>query len=211
MALIRITRRWDGATLYETEAEDIKAALVKAVESGANLSRANLSSADLSGANLSGANLSGANLSRANLSRADLSGANLSRANLFGANLFRANLSRADLFGANLSRANLSRANLSGAKDLRLPTGETWTEYLTVTVPALLTAGGKSLDSFGPHFQCHSWDNCPMAYAFDTHDLSGVPLLLRPRAEQFIGFFDAKQIPWPLPGMAQPADPVEAA
>ena len=70
MALIRITRRWDGTTLYETEAEDVRAAVTKAVASRANLSRADLSGAYLSGANLSGANLSGANLSRANLSRA---------------------------------------------------------------------------------------------------------------------------------------------
>jgi hypothetical protein len=120
MALIRITRWWDGTTLYETEAEDIRAAAVKAVASGANLSGANLYGADLSGANLSGANLygadlSGANLSGANLSRANLSGANLSRANLSGANLSGANLSRANLSGANLYGADLYGANLYGA------------------------------------------------------------------------------------------------
>lgn len=38
-----------------------------------------------------------------------------------------------------------------------------------------------------------------MAHAFDGHDITDVPLLLRPRAEQFIQFFDAGQIPWPLP------------
>lgn len=38
-----------------------------------------------------------------------------------------------------------------------------------------------------------------MAHAFGAHNLSGVPVLLRPRAEQFIQFFDAKLIPWPLP------------
>jgi hypothetical protein len=84
-----------------------------------------------------------------------------------------------------------------------LPTGETWDEYLTETVPALLTAGGKTLDSFAEHFACHSWNNCPMAHAFNTHGLEGVPLLLRPRAEQFIQFFDAEQIPWPLPTKAE--------
>lgn len=101
-----------------------------------------------------------------------------------------------------LAPANLSRADLKDAKDLRLPTGETWEEYLTETVPALLTAGGKALESFAESFSCHEWANCPMAHAFDTHDLSGVPLLLRPRAEQFIQLFDAKQIPWPLPTKA---------
>jgi len=129
--------------------------------------------------------------------------ANLSRANLSGADLSWANLSGADLSRANLWRADLSRADLSGANNMRLPTGETWMEYITETVPALLTAGGKALESFAPHFACHSWDNCPMAHAFDGHDLSSVPLLLRPRAEQFIQLFDARQIPWPLPTRAQ--------
>ena len=67
MALIRITRYWDGiTTLYETEAENIRAAVVKANLSGADLSGADLSRANLYGANLSGANLYGAGLSRAN-------------------------------------------------------------------------------------------------------------------------------------------------
>jgi hypothetical protein len=38
-----------------------------------------------------------------------------------------------------------------------------------------------------------------MAHAFNAPDLSGVPVLFRPRAEQFIQFFDAGQIHWPLP------------
>ena len=86
MALIRITRYWDGiTTLYETEAENIRAAVVKANLSGADLSGADLSGADLSGANLSGADLSGADLCSADLSGANLSGANLSGAHLSGA------------------------------------------------------------------------------------------------------------------------------
>ena len=34
-----------------------------------------------------------------------------------------------------------------------------------------------------------------MAAAFATQKISGVPLLLKPRAEQFIRYFDAKLIP----------------
>ena len=97
------------------------------------------------------------------------------------------------------SSADLSYANLSFADNLRLPTGETWQEYLTETVPALLTAGGKSLGDFAEAFQCHEWTNCPMAFAFGVHNLKNIPILYRPRAEQFIMFFDGKQIPWPLP------------
>lgn len=58
----------------------MRAAVIAAVESGANLSGANLYGANLSRAYLSGADLSGANLYGAYLSRAYLSGAYLSRA-----------------------------------------------------------------------------------------------------------------------------------
>jgi hypothetical protein len=125
------------------------------------------------------------------------------------ANLRSANLSYADLRSANLSSANLSYADLRYAVNLVLPTGETWKQYLTETVPALLTAGGKSLESFAEHFQCHEWTNCPMAHAFDVHDLQDVPVLLRPRAEQFVQLFDTGQIPWPLP-TAEQLDAIEA-
>ena len=120
-------------------------------------------------------------------------------ADLAGAVLRGAVLRGADLTGADLRDADLRGADLRGAQNLRLPTGETWDEYLTETVPALLTAGGKSLESFSEHWQCHDWTNCPMAHAFDAPTMEDVPILLRPRAEQFIQFFDANQIPWPLP------------
>ena len=109
-------------------------------------------------------------------------------------------LSGASLAGANLAEASLARANLDGAsldEKTILPTGETWKEYLTVVVPALLTAGGKSLQEIATPktWDCHTWENCPMAEAFGGHSLQDVPILLRPRAEQFIKFFDAKLIP----------------
>ena len=127
-----------------------------------------------------GANLSGANLSGANLSEADLSGADLSRANLF----------RADLSGANLYGANLKPTTI-------LPTGETWKQYLDEVLPALLVAGGKSLGKVATkkNWDCHSWDNCPMAVAFNVKSIQEIPMLLRPRADQFIKFFDARLIP----------------
>ena len=107
-----------------------------------------------------------------------------------------------NLRNADLTDADLTGANLRNANHLRLPTGETWDEYLTDTVPALLTAGGKDLASFAEHWLCHDWTNCPIAHAFDAPDLSQVPVLLRPRAKQFIQIFDAHQIPWPLPTKA---------
>ena len=109
------------------------------------------------------------------------------------------------LHAAIAAKADLSGADLSGANvpPDALVTGETWREYLAEVVPALLVAGGKSLDTFAPHFNCHSWDNCPIAYAFDTRGLDGVPILLRRRADEFIRLFDSHLIPWPLPTAEQ--------
>ena len=101
----------------------------------------------------------------------------------------------ARLEGANLNRANLEGAILNSASVIE--TGETWAAYLSEVLPELLTAGGRALtDVLSPiHWNCHSWDNCPMAAAFATKGISGVPSLLKPRAEQFIRYFDAKLIP----------------
>ena len=85
--IIEIKSRIDSRILFAGDYSTLRAAVVEAVNSGANLYGAGLSGADLSRANLSGANLSGANLYGADLSRANLSGANLSRANLYGADL----------------------------------------------------------------------------------------------------------------------------
>ena len=124
------------------------------------------------------------------------------RANLYGANLVGANLDGADLYGASLYGASLVGANLYGANldgATRLTTGETWDEYLRETLPALLTAGGRALAEVATaeHWDCHNWGNCPMHAAFGAADIGGVPILLRPRAEQFIKFFDSKLIPLP--------------
>ena len=96
---------------------------------------------------------------------------------------------------ANLSGANLYGANLDGK--LRLPTGETWDQYLTETVPALLVAGGRRFEDVATAevWGWHAWDNCPMAIAFGVHSLEDIPIMYRPRADQFIQFFDAKLIP----------------
>lgn len=95
-----------GAVLWSGEADGVRAAVIAAFESRADLS---------------GVNLHGVDLSSANLSRADLHGADLSGADLRGADLYDADLRDADLSGAYLSGANLSGARnvpgLSGHKD----------------------------------------------------------------------------------------------
>ena len=128
---------------------------------------------------------------RANLEGARLEGANLRRADLEGANL-----RCASLYGANLRGASLEGASLEGAN---LPTGETWEIYLAEVVPALCCAGGRSLQDIATeeHWTCDDWDNCPMSAAFGCHGIEDVPALYRPRAEQFIQFFDAGLIPRP--------------
>ena len=122
----------------------------------------------------------------ANLSGAYLSGADLSGANLSGANLHSAYLRSANLHSANLHSADLRSADLSGAT---LSTGETFERYLAEVVPALCVAGGRAVaDVVTPeHWACNSWDNCPMAAAFDVHGPEECPPLLRPRVTQFIG------------------------
>jgi hypothetical protein len=167
---MQITRRDTGVTIYEAEAATILELLNLAVKDSVNLYRASLN---------------GASLNRASLNGASLNGANLNRANLDGASLNRANLDGASLDGASLNGATI------------IETGETWKQYLSEIVPALLIAGGRALADVltREHWDCHSWENCPMAAAFSTKSVSGVPLLLKPRADQFIRYFDSKLIP----------------
>jgi hypothetical protein len=139
--------------------------------------------------------------SRANLSGADLRDANLRGANLRGANLRGADLRGADLSGADLRGANLSGANLSGAN---LPPDYKWERYLKEVVPALLTAGGKTLEEVvAASWTCHDWTNCPMAVAFNVQSLDAIPPLYKREAEFFIQCFDAGLIPNPLEPVAE--------
>ena len=157
--------------------------------------------ANLRYANLRYANLRSADLSYANLRSANLRYAHLSYANLRSANLRYADLSYADLSYADLSYANLRSANLRYAKideSTPIETGETWKEYKEQVVPALLIAGGKALQEVVEQsWDCHSWENCPMAVAFNVHRVENIPIIYRPRAEQFIKYFDAGMISKP--------------
>ena len=190
---IEIKSRWSGSVLFSVEADSLWLALEAAVGTRADLRGAHLRGADLGGADLRDADLGGAHLRGAHLRGADLRDADLGGAHLRGA----------DLRGADLRDAHLGGADLGGAKDLRLPTGELLSEYVRVVVPALLQAGGKTLAQVAAAWGCHIWGEpdepvcCPIAEAFSCHDLSGVPLLLRPRAEQFIQLYDGGLIPRP--------------
>jgi len=187
-------RRWDtNAVIYTGEADSLRELVERAVRERVDLYYANLSGAKLSFANLDSAKLRFAKLSYAELRHADLR---------------FSDLRYADFRYANLRSAKLSGAKLSGATTL--PTGESWRRYLETTMPALITAGGKTVEDIvsGGAWQCHRWTNgkqfsCPMAVAFDFDgDYDGdtaTPLvqLLRPRIEQFVHLFDHDLIPCP--------------
>ena len=161
--------------------------------SRADLSGADLSGADLRSADLSGADLSGADLSGADLSGADLRSADLRSADLSGADLWSANLSGADLSGADLRSADLRSADLSGAD---LPGGQKLEQYIA-ELPALLCAGGKTIEDVAVAWNCNSWTNCPMHVAFGANSLSDVPEAYRAQAATFIALFDGGHIPRP--------------
>ena len=128
-------------------------------------------------------------------------GASLPGVNLPGVNLRGANLRGANLWGANLGGANLRDAILRDAilRYATMPSGETWETYLSVTVPALLTAGGRPVAEVATreHWSCHEWTNCPMAAAFGVDCLEQVPEVHRPAVELFVRLFDSGLIPMP--------------
>jgi len=97
----------------------------------------------------------------------------------------------------NLSGADLRSANLSGAF---IETGEKWEYYISDVVNQLLVAGGKKLEEvrIKEHWYCHSWENCPLTEAFENareKSINAIPVLLQPRAKQFLFYFDNNLIP----------------
>jgi hypothetical protein len=104
---------------------------------------------------------------------------------------------KADLRNANLSYADLRNAKNIG--DFTMTDGLKFSQYLSDVVPALLTAGGKTLKDVvdSGAWDCHSWTNCPMAFAFGIKSTEDAPPLLRARVDEFVRLFDAKLIPKP--------------
>jgi hypothetical protein len=111
-----IKNRYNNSEIFVSTKNNVRDAVIEAVEQGvslvgANLKEANLVEADLFEADLFEANLAGANLREANLVEADLR-----KADLEGADLFEASLVGANLAGANLKEADLREADLEGAE-----------------------------------------------------------------------------------------------
>jgi len=82
---IQIKNRWKKTVIFETDAENLGAAILFALKAKEDLRGADLCGADLCGADLRGADLRGADLCGADLRGADLRGADLCGADLRGA------------------------------------------------------------------------------------------------------------------------------
>ncbi len=83
-----IKNRYNNSEIFVSTKNNVRDAVIEAVEQGANLEGADLAGADLWGANLEGANLWGANLFGANLREANLREADLEGAELFNAKFY---------------------------------------------------------------------------------------------------------------------------
>ena len=169
---------------------------------GADLHDAKLQYAKLQGADLRDAKLQGAKLQCADLRDAKLQGAKLRDADLRGAKLRGAYLRDADLWGAKLQGAYLQGADLRDA-DLRgaYLRGEETIESYAQTLSALLTAGGRSIETMRKSLavQCHDWTNCPMAYAFTVSSLDEIPAEWRDQASRFVSLYDRGLIRLDIP------------
>jgi hypothetical protein len=153
--LMQIKHRYSGAVLFEGAFYSIKACVLAARQSSADLYGADLRGANLRGANLYGADLRWANLRGANLYGADLYGADLREADLYGADLRGANLRGANLYGADLYGADLrgaKNAELAVAITRILPDGDLvgWKKCQNgVIVKVLVPASAKRSHAFG--------------------------------------------------------------
>jgi len=80
-----------------------------------------------------------------------------------------------------------------------MPDGMLFSTYKRDVVPALLTAGGKTMDEIRASgcWDCHTWTNCPMHVAFGISSPEEGPILLRSRIKEFVDLFDAGLIPAP--------------
>lgn len=109
-----IKNRYNNSEIFVSTKNNVRDAVIEAVEQAVNLVGANLKEANLVEADLFEANLVEADLRKANLAGADLRGADLRGADLVGANLRGADLAGADLWGANLEGVELYNAKFYG-------------------------------------------------------------------------------------------------
>jgi len=185
---IKIVSRWDSdKILFEGEFETLANALVEAASKRADLQGADLQGAYLRGAYLQGADLRGVDLRGADLRGVDLQGADLRGADLQGADLQGADLRGVDLRGVDASNDTVVTTN-----------GETLGQWKAEVLPALLAAAPHVISAKA--WDCHSWDNCPMAEAFGIKATADAPPLLRGRVAEFVWLYDAGLLKSPVIG-----------
>jgi hypothetical protein len=64
-------------------------------------------------------------------------------------------------------------------------------KFVATDLTPLLAAGNRLQEALKPeHWECHEWQNCPMAAAFGVRNLEQVPAEWREKAEFFVGQFD---------------------
>ena len=64
-------------------------------------------------------------------------------------------------------------------------------EFVAIDLLPLLAAGNHLEEALKPeHWECHKWQNCPMAAAFGVTQLEQVPSEWREKAEFFVRQFD---------------------
>jgi hypothetical protein len=153
---IEIKNRWTGVIIIAGEYENVREAVLKSTENGADLRSADLRSADLRSANLRSADLRSADLRSADLRSADLRSADLRSADLSDANLRSADLRSADLRSANLRSADLRSADLRSAD---LSDADLYGADLSgaKNIPALADARASILPEVG---QFIGWKKC---------------------------------------------------
>ncbi len=223
--IVRLHGDWYRGRAGGARANLARANLDGANLRSANLDGASLDGASLVGASLDGASLDGASLDgprrreprRASLERnlrARASSARTARtsqrASARTLQRERSATARA-LDGASPRRTTASPSARTPQREPRRreprrrrssrrrepPSRVVWEDYLTQLVPALLTAGGRSLAEVATPtvWGCHSWSNCPMHAAFGADGIAEVPPLYRAEANLFVRLFDAQLIP----------------
>lgn len=175
----------------------------------ANLFRSDLQDTDLSEADFEGtdfrrSHLAGSDLQRGNFRDAIFRNANLQNVDAREGCFEDADFRNADLRGCDFRKANLQHAEFNRqtkVQGIKLAganlTGESWEEYLHDFLPEFLQSEGVPLSITAEAWDCHQWDRCPIATAFNIHDPDDAPEDKIKRVDQFVILYDLGLIPKP--------------
>lgn len=170
----------------------------------ADLQVSNLSRSDFEGTDFRRSDLSGSDLRSGNFNDALFRNAALRDVDARGASFEGADFRGADLRGCDFRKANLQHAEFNRqtkVKGIKLAgsnlTGEPWEEYIHEFLPEFLQSEGVKLSITAESWNCHGWDHCPIATAFNIHDPDDAPEDKIERVDQFVILYDLGLIPKP--------------